>query len=240
MIARAGRSKFSGSAGAFLPVVTALLLLLFVGQASAQGFDRFFTTFEQRQQLDIARREALAAPNEAERPDTSRQPTGPAPMMSSLIVNGYVIRSSGENMSWINGTQVSPGSQMQDGMKVERAARGVRIKLPSGIDTVELAAGQKIDVLSGKVVDVYERSVAKSASDAFAVSGTAPRRDPLGNKISTGSENSIERGVLQPREGEEKPGSVEEIKGELSSPIGALRRLLDRALEGPLSGSERR
>ena len=77
----------------------------------------------------------------------------PAPVVGSLAVNGMVMRSSGNNTSWINGSRVDPRRTTREGLVLEAGPRGMRITLPSGVDTIELAPGQKIDVLTGKVLE---------------------------------------------------------------------------------------
>jgi hypothetical protein len=145
------------------PLVLALGLaagLVAAGPVAAQSqfIDRLFTTTEERLHLDELRREyeygepaVEAAPVQANVEED--------PVVSRLTINGVVLRSSGNNSTWVNGTRIGPAGSTREGIRIsEDEEGGVRITLPSGADTIRLKPGQKIDVASGTVLDAYQRA----------------------------------------------------------------------------------
>ena len=133
----------------------------------AQSLGRLFSSPEERFQLDEIR------PGVRVRQSVGRGDDGSGrgfrrSIELQLTINGLVVRSSGTNSTWVNGSRVSRGESTREGIKVRDEAGGeVRITLPSGIDTVNLKPGQKIDVASGVILDAYESGPEAEAESAF-------------------------------------------------------------------------
>lgn len=139
-----------------LPWAGALAALLLVAStAEAQDLGRLFFTAEERAILDDARRDMDVGP---------RRPAGggderPARQPTELTFGGSVVRGNGETTTWINGQPVLPGDATREGIRVTPTGRPggeVRVTLPSGVGSIELRPGQRIEVVSGRVVDAYE------------------------------------------------------------------------------------
>ena len=95
-------------------------------------------------------------------------------MVLQLSVDGVVLRSDGLESTWVNGSPVV-GGVTREGLRVE-AERGstagdVSITLPSGLEIVRLRPGQKVDVVSGTVIEVYEREQSEGAASVFEPGG---------------------------------------------------------------------
>jgi hypothetical protein len=135
---------------------------------SAQELGRLFSTPDERAILDEIRRDRdMAIPESAPQPVATVE----APKVEQLTIDGLVIRSGGANSAWINGRPVSDGWTTREGVRVDTASGQsggtVKFTLPSGAGTVALKPGQKIDVSSGVVVEVYERDSRLDAASAF-------------------------------------------------------------------------
>jgi hypothetical protein len=167
------------SAKGFLGAVAlAVLGAMLAAPASAQRLGRLFTTQEERQVLEEARREYEYGAPAPESPSVP-QPQQTESVVSKLTINGVVLRSSGVNSTWVNGSPVL-GGVTREGLRVEadrHSGGNVRITLPSGVGTVQLRAGQKIDVGSGSVQEGYQRDTTEDAASAFelAPDAQAPR-----------------------------------------------------------------
>ncbi len=128
------------------------------GRVRPVALGRLFMTVEERLRLDEARLRYATRPPEmvAEPAPAEPEPT-PEPVVSAITVNGLVVRSSGRNVSWINGTPVFSGETTVEGIRVEPEGRGhrsaVRLILPSGTDTNPVKPGQRIDVARGQEYD---------------------------------------------------------------------------------------
>lgn len=137
-----------------------VLLLVSPGYAQAQSLGRLFTTQEERAALDDARNDpnfgrGLNAPVTK----VEDQPTGP--VVPHVTINGVVLRSSGLNASWINGSSVQTNGMTNEGIMVQTtrdARRGgsVQLAMPGGLETIQIKPGQKIDLISGGVFESYE------------------------------------------------------------------------------------
>jgi hypothetical protein len=152
------------SAGLFF----ACVLGMWWPAGSAQELGRLFSTADERAVLDEIRRDRDVAIPE---PEPQPVATVEAPKVEQLSIDGLVIRSGGANSAWINGRAVSGGWITREGVRVDTASvQGggtVKFTLPSGVDTVELKPGQKIDVTTGVVVEVYERESRADAANVF-------------------------------------------------------------------------
>ncbi len=140
---------------------------------SAQELGRLFSTADERAILNEIRRDRhMAIPEPAPQPVAAVEP----PKVEQLSIDGLVIRSGGANSAWINGRPVSGGWITREGVRVDttsgQGGGTVKFTLPSGLDTVALKPGQKIDVTTGVVVEVYERESQLDAASAFERPGT--------------------------------------------------------------------
>ncbi len=139
----------------------ALALITYSSSGLAQELGRLFATPEQRAALDVAR-EAYD-PNRREvivkRVQAAAAPPPPPPSqpMPELLVEGLVIRSSGHNAAWVNGTGMLSGETTADGIRVEadKTTRGVRFVLPSGDGTSAVKPGQLLNPDAGEVREQY-------------------------------------------------------------------------------------
>jgi|GEM_PF-1994875 len=161
--------RYSGLSLASLLMFTQLSAL----PVSADELGRLFMTREQRANLnDIRYQSKFAPPPEPEPAPVAKRatPQTQTPVVSSLMINGVVRPSRGAGTVWLNNQQVERGSVTREGIKVTsgpRGSDGVRIKLPSGVDTIVLKPGQKIDVATGSVLEAYEADPNKDAKSAF-------------------------------------------------------------------------
>lgn len=139
-----------------LAAVSGLVLLaLMPVAADAQGFGRLFSTPQERAMLNQAR---SAHDFTAETP--TRQVEEPT-TVPEVTLNGLVLRSSGNDASWVNGSQIRGGDATREGIQVEPAPDDggtVRIVLPGGLEEIRLKPGQKVDIRAGSVWDVYRGS----------------------------------------------------------------------------------
>lgn len=145
-------------------VALLLVLALAAPTADAQRLGRLFTSLDERAELDELRYQAqFATPEREPEPAAAatNTPEQAAPTVSSLTVNGIVRGSSGRGTVWVNGREIERGGTTREGIQVNTTGpggRSVRARLPSGVDTIELKPGQKIDVIHGVVLEPYERS----------------------------------------------------------------------------------
>lgn len=148
--------------------------------ALAVELGRLFSTPAQRQALDQAR----------ERYDPTRQEVivraGEAvveeapPPLPELSVEGVVIRSDGNNATWINGTGMLSGESTAEGIRVEADGSGgtVRFVLPDGRDAGRLRPGQTLDPNVGRVTERY----APRPADEDAVEAEPPATEGSGQR----------------------------------------------------------
>jgi len=207
-------------------------LLVSAPQTQAQRLGRLFTTPEQRSALDEIRLQAQFAepPLEFDPEPVATVTTAAAksddPVVSKLIVNGIVRRSGGPTSVWVNGDEVERGDTTREGVAVEAARMKtdvIRLRLPSGTQSIALRPGQEIDVRSGLVLEAFEKgsgsadarsafaprsAVVAVAPDAAAGAGhsgaAAPQQPMTGNRanaagvapLSTGSQQSAAGGTM--------------------------------------------
>ena len=139
------------------------LVVLFAavtGAAHAQSFGRLFSTPEQRIQLDEVREEyEYGKPPRPPEPEVKKDDSqANRPALPQVTVNGVVLRSSGNDTSWVNGTRILSGQTTPEGIRIEpRRVKGpaVKLVLPSGVGTTPIKPGQRIDIVSGTVVETY-------------------------------------------------------------------------------------
>ena len=144
---------------AALGLVLAFGHLFVGGYAQAETLGRLFSTPEERKLLNQLRREY-----EYGKPEVAEEEK--LPPVEQVTINGVVVRSSGVNASWINGSSILGDSASREGIRVETEdTQGgtVRIMLPDGLESIRLRAGQKVDVRAGAIVDVYHAEAAEAA-----------------------------------------------------------------------------
>jgi len=183
--------------GALL-AVSMLVGLLMPPTSMAATLGRLFLTAEQRVMLDEIRNDPDRGKAPAEAPVTTKSVTKKAPSVPSVTVNGIVLRSSGGDSTWINGHEISADEPTPEGVRVRTFAKrdAVRIILPEGTETAAIKPGQRIDVLSGKIVDAYQQRVRKEAPRAF--NGPAPGDDGKATRPPTEAPPAPEPDANQP------------------------------------------
>lgn len=144
------------------------VLLMAAPAANAQLFGRLFTDPERRADLDVVRDEhEYGKPPKAPEPVEMRKDSkAHPPALPQMTINGVVLRSSGNDTSWVNGARILSGQATPEGIRVEprrSTSPAVRLVLPSGVDTTPIKPGQRIDVVSGTIVETY-REPAREAS----------------------------------------------------------------------------
>ncbi len=145
------------------------LSLALMSNVSAQVKGRLFSTVEQRDALNELR-DAYRLGDPVQK-KSAEAPPAPPP----VTINGIVLRGKKRHSAWINGSFVPGGESAGEGIRVEtqRSAGGtVRIMLPNGSDTVRLKPGQKIDIVSGSLLDAYQRKSSEGAERVFANKAT--------------------------------------------------------------------
>ncbi len=214
-------------------------------EAHAQRLGRLFTSPEQRATLDELRYQAQftrPAPEPEAQPAVAAaqpEPQAEGPMISRLTVNGVVRQSGGRGSVWVNGDEVRRGSVTREGIQVDPAGiggRNVRVRLPSGVESVELKPGQQIDVQSGAVLEPYERARgADAAPTGFESPESEARRPPAGEAPADASGEAAPAPAPAPaREAlaqrlranaalppSEQPRALEELRRELGPDAGA-------------------
>ena len=85
------------------------------------------------------------------------------------------LRSGGSGSTWVNGLRVSNGHMTREGVRVDSSmgSSEVKITLPSGVDSIRLKPGQKIDVATGAVLDAFEHRKNETSRSAFDTPGAA-------------------------------------------------------------------
>ena len=194
---RRGRRPLSGFLGS---VVLALAPAFDCFAESRIG--RLFSTVEQRIELDRIRDrpavEQAAEPADSEVEAEPRLALDPEPDPGrdtpSLVVtvNGFVIRSDGHRLAWVDGVEAGfeATTPRSAGIEVDRAQGGrVRIRLPGRGVHVELKPGQTLDVARGSVLEAYESRPVRGGT-AGTSGGRAPESgivDPGGVRCSDSS-----------------------------------------------------
>lgn len=229
--------RAAGYLDARLPAFALAFALAFAAPAAdAQRLGRLFTSTDERAQLDELRYQAQFATPEPE-PEPAAAATGEpeqaAPTVSSLTVNGIVRGSSGRGTVWVNGREIERGGMTREGIQINTTGAGgrsVRARLPSGVDTIDLKPGQKIDVIHGVVLEPYERSEkTPEGPSAFELDAGAAGLTP-GMEPAPGGEQGSGAAVL-PAPGPD--ASAAGVRGGVTGAqrdaavAGILRRALD-------------
>jgi hypothetical protein len=149
-----------------------MLALLNPVPVSAEDFGRLFMSREQRANLNDIRYQSKFAPLPEPAPQVrAAEPVNKAPVVSSLRINGMVRSSRGGGTVWLNNQQVERGGITREGISItpgQRRGDGFQIQLPSGVDSIMLKPGQKIDVVTGSVLEAYEADPQVDSKSAFA------------------------------------------------------------------------
>ena len=145
--------------GRWLGAVVSLLLAAgWVVEAScADGvvddavMGRFFTTPRERTLLNFALRRALRK---------KRQESHQKPERGAVTLNGFVLRSAGPPAVWVDGrSALVEGNGLPDGVDLPVDAREVgrvRVAIPGSDERVALKPGQRMDGMSGSVLESFE------------------------------------------------------------------------------------
>lgn len=169
--------------------VAASILLGIAPAVGGQTLGRFFSTVDERLRLDEIRDQyqlgTLTTP--VVKAAKRRPADTPEPSTAQFEISGVVLRSSGHNSSWLNGTRIPGGQRTGDGVRIEPTRGGsvsVRLVLPSGVDTAPIRPGQRIDVATGHVLESFQRAEERKPEDAPPAgleASAAPRDRPDGS-----------------------------------------------------------
>jgi len=148
--------------------VLLLLLVVHAGIAAGDDIGRLFFTPAQRATLDNARKQNVHTEVGNDNPDQA------VPLPQNLIVNGVVRRSDGKNTVWVNGRPVT--DRQSNGVNVipDKNNR-VRVTVPDSGRSVDLKAGQTLELNSGTVQEGYAlRPSAPAAANPENTNGAPP------------------------------------------------------------------
>ena len=184
-------------------ILSAVLILAFMTPVpvSAEDFGRLFMSREQRANLNDIRYQAKFAPLPEPEPAPqirTAEPVNKGPVVSSLRINGMVKSSRGGGTVWLNNQQVERGGVTREGISItpgQRRADGIQIQLPSGVDSIVLKPGQKIDVVTGSVLEAYEADPQANAKSAFASNPEADTKDSADAESNSSSDVQAKDGL---------------------------------------------
>lgn len=214
----------------FWAALVMLLLLANLSPVMAQRLGRLFTTPEQRSALDEIRLQAQFAQPEPE-PEPAPQsslstvaepPRGPS--ISNLTINGVVRRRGGRTTVWVNGREVDRGDVTREGVLVESAPRrsvDVRLRLPSGTESIALRPGQKIDIETGTVLEPYENRPVPARQTAFPAARSGVSQLPSA-QTSQPQPAAVASDAPAPTGG--GPSPVPELSADARQKLDALRK----------------
>ncbi len=213
-------------------ILPAVLIWTFITPipVSAEDFGRLFMSREQRANLNDIRYQSKFAPLPEPEPAPqvrTAAPVNKAPVVSSLRINGMVKSSRGGGTVWLNNQQVERGGVTREGISITPGARrrdGIQIQLPSGVDSIMLKPGQKIDVVTGSVLEAYEADPQVDAKSAFARSDESAPNDTMTTEPATGAEapasdataGSPQQQILEMLR--KSAGKIKETLGKANSP----------------------
>ena len=166
-----------------LPLLCALIVLAAPAFAQDAPLGRLFLTPEQRAALDNARRNKIRS--EAVAAAVVKKEKKP-PAARTVVINGVVKRSDGETVVWVNGKPVE--GETPDGMQFQSGSQGqgsVTVREPDRGRRVEIKVGQQVDLVTGRVLESFERRQPAAApppkvvpQDRGFVSGRARAQRP--------------------------------------------------------------
>jgi hypothetical protein len=174
--ARAGGEQFVMRRLALALLAGAALLAVAPRAVAAdRGYGRLFYTPTQRAALADARRRNIRAEELAA--EAAKRPK--APRSRKVTLTGIVQRSDGESFAWVNGKPVE--GQTRDGLRVRHFSgpAGVVVYDPEKGRTVSVKVGQRVDLLTGRIEEPYERKRAEPAPTVEGEAGaaSAPARE---------------------------------------------------------------
>jgi hypothetical protein len=139
-------------------------------QAGDEWYGRLFYTPAQRAALEDARSRNIRSEELAV--EAAKRPA--APRSRNVTLTGIVQRSDGESFAWVNGKPVD--SHARDGLRVRHFAgpSGAVVYDPQKGRAVSVKVGQRVDLLTGRVEEAYERKGPVSAAPAQSAAGNAP------------------------------------------------------------------
>jgi hypothetical protein len=146
-----------------------LILMLPMACAFAEPMGRLFYTPAQRAMLDNARKQNIKIDVESE-----------TPTLDTISVNGVVKRSDGESIVWINNKPVSNKSP-NDIKITPRSGDNSRVilQLPPSGRSVDLRVGQKLDTVSGQIVEGYQQAAPAIEQKTAIPTGTSAVATPV-------------------------------------------------------------
>jgi hypothetical protein len=160
---------------------TALLPVAPRGEAADGWYGRLFYTPAQRAALEDARRRRVRSEELAV--EAAKRPA--PPRSRKVTLTGIVQRSDGESFAGVNGKPVE--GRTRDGLRVRHSAGpdGVVVYDPQKGRTVSVKVGQRVDLLTGRIEEAYER---KRAASAPTVQGEAEAVPAPASEPGPGSE----------------------------------------------------
>ncbi|HXV08123.1 MAG TPA: hypothetical protein VD791_08840 [Burkholderiales bacterium] len=143
-------------------------------QAADGWYGRLFYTPAQRAALEDARRRKVRTEELAV--ETAKRP--PAPRSRKVTLTGIVQRSDGESFAWVNGKPVE--GRTRDGLRVRHSAGPGEVVVydPQKGRTVSVKVGQRVDLLTGRIEEAYERNRAVPAQTVQDAAGSVPAPAP--------------------------------------------------------------
>ena len=147
-----------------------IFLFSFAQGTQAQGLGRLFTTPAERARLEALRH----APPVVETPEVTEEPEEiveePEPVVvPTVTVNGYVIRSDGNNTAWVNGQSILHGDLDPERIRVNpRGIQGgsVSVQLPEARRAVRLKPGETYEPSVSGIVDSYQKPARSAETPA--------------------------------------------------------------------------
>ncbi len=158
---------------------------------------RFFTTPRDRTLLDHARRRSLIKKMKTGKKKVER---------SAVTLNGYVVRSGGPPAVWVDGKSalVEDGG-LPRGVSLTRDAghqERVLIRIPGSDERISLKPGQRMDGMTGSVLEAYEvidfeeaekRKRAIAAKRKAAVDKTTKKGQSKAAAATPGAKSQMDR-----------------------------------------------
>jgi hypothetical protein len=150
------RGRDTGEEAVRLAPFALVLTLLAPPAVAAEPLGRLFYTPDQRSSLDTARskRARTALATEKEEP-----PAPPSPEV--VTYGGMVRRSDGKTTVWLNNHAVGEKEAASRLVGKVRPDGSVTLQSPQTGKNVELRVGQRAELLSGRVEEVYRQAPAR-------------------------------------------------------------------------------
>jgi len=144
------------------PVLLVLICSYATSFADAE-FGRFYTTPNQRNQLDESRNkrpqdEIIVDVSRQDLPQARSEESGLV-ITDSITLDGLVYRSDGKNTAWVNRSSTNEGNIETQFTRVgedDVRSNHVQITLPGNRTNIELKVGQQYDVNTQQVIDVVK------------------------------------------------------------------------------------